>query len=295
MGAGHVSHCRPSACNDHLYHSFVVSERCAFEGTWSTFDRSTFWCNTCLILCVLWISTPVSRVHAWVGFGILGVVPSTSITKSHMSSAEKPSMRNPASNDMISDFVELWDTEVCFLHIQLNGTNVRLPKMHKTPPDVDFESSRSPAKSESWKILVYIVVLYFPRNNIACIHMCDECKRSNDIIVSHMLWSMFWSIVQVCSLTIEYQVHQSELEKDISETFVSKRQIILQQIHFLRLQKDGHPSMALRLCFIAQLFYWQVRNIFPRISSRDLPCHRTMKISFRHQVSPWLVLLAFFL
>ena len=51
---------------------------------------------------------------------------------------------------MISASVELCETEVCFLHIQLTGTNVRLPKMHKTPPDVDFESSRSPAKSESW-------------------------------------------------------------------------------------------------------------------------------------------------
>ena len=37
-----------------------------------------------------------------------------------------------------------------FLHIQLTGTNVLLPKIHKTPPEVDFESSRSPAKSESW-------------------------------------------------------------------------------------------------------------------------------------------------
>ena len=30
------------------------------------------------------------------------------------------------------------------------GTNVLLTKIHKTPPEVDFESSRSPAKSESW-------------------------------------------------------------------------------------------------------------------------------------------------
>ena len=51
---------------------------------------------------------------------------------------------------MISDSVELCETEVCFLHIQLIGTNVRLPKMHNVPPEVDFESSRSPAKSESW-------------------------------------------------------------------------------------------------------------------------------------------------
>ena len=53
---------------------------------------------------------------------------------------------NPASKEMISDSVELCETEVCFLHIQLIGTNVWLPKMHNVPPEVDFESSRSPAK-----------------------------------------------------------------------------------------------------------------------------------------------------
>ena len=38
----------------------------------------------------------------------------------------------------------------CSLNIQLIGTIVWFPKMHKVPPEVDFESSRSPAKSESW-------------------------------------------------------------------------------------------------------------------------------------------------
>ena len=40
--------------------------------------------------------------------------------------------------------------EVCFLHIQLIGTNVWLPDIHRIPPEVDSESSRSPAQSESW-------------------------------------------------------------------------------------------------------------------------------------------------
>ena len=60
-----------------------------------------------------------------------------------------PSNLNPASKELISDSVELCETEVCFLHIQLIGTNVWLPKMHRVPQDVDFESSRSPAESES--------------------------------------------------------------------------------------------------------------------------------------------------
>ena len=35
-----------------------------------------------------------------------------------------PSMRKPASGEMISASVELCETEVCFLHIQFIGTNV---------------------------------------------------------------------------------------------------------------------------------------------------------------------------
>ena len=74
----------------------------------------------------------------------------TSITTSHKSRAGIRSIHKRASSDIFSDSVELWDTDVCFLHIQLMGTNVRLPMIHKIPPDVDFESSRSPATSESW-------------------------------------------------------------------------------------------------------------------------------------------------
>ena len=60
----------------------------------------------------------------------------------------RPTLKS-ASKEMISDSVELCGTEVCFLHIRLIGTNVWLPKMRSVPPGVDFESSRSPAKSES--------------------------------------------------------------------------------------------------------------------------------------------------
>ena len=74
----------------------------------------------------------------------------TATIRSLKSSAGFPSNLNPASKEMISDSFEMCETEVCFGHIQLIGTNVWLPKMHNVPPDVDFKSSRSPAKSESW-------------------------------------------------------------------------------------------------------------------------------------------------
>ena len=76
--------------------------------------------------------------------------PKTETVRSHNSRAGKPSNLNPVSKEIISDSVELCETAVCFLHIHLIGTNVWLPKMHNVPPEVDFESSRSPAKSESW-------------------------------------------------------------------------------------------------------------------------------------------------
>ena len=78
------------------------------------------------------------------------IFPKSETIRSHNSRAGKPSSLNPVSSEIISDSVELWETDVCFLHIQLIGTNVWLPKMHNVPPEVDFESSRSPAKSESW-------------------------------------------------------------------------------------------------------------------------------------------------
>ena len=62
------------------------------------------------------------------------VLPSernTSITTSHISKAGEPSIRSPASNDMISDSVELWDTDACFLHVQQFGTKC-------STPEVDF-------------------------------------------------------------------------------------------------------------------------------------------------------------
>ena len=52
--------------------------------------------------------------------------------------------------EIISPSVALCDTHVYFLHIQLVGTNVWLPNKHIVPPEVDLESSRSLAKSESW-------------------------------------------------------------------------------------------------------------------------------------------------
>ena len=91
----------------------------------------------------------VSLMLSWFGLTVLLVERSTSITMSQRSRARIPSIREQASNDKNSDSAELRETAVCFLHIQLMGTNVRLPMMHRIPLEVDMESPKSPAKSES--------------------------------------------------------------------------------------------------------------------------------------------------
>ena len=65
--------------------------------------------------------------------------------------AAVPSMSNPASSDIMSASVLLWDTAVCFLYTHEFGTHVCDPNLHRTPPEVDFESAKCPAKSASWK------------------------------------------------------------------------------------------------------------------------------------------------
>ena len=125
------------------------------------------------------------------------VFPETETITSHKSRSRCPSNLYPASKEMISNSVELWETRVCFLHIQLVGTNVWLPNMHNVLPEVDFESSRSPAKSESrnspslhclaifptWQYCLYSLVWWiyeisqFRRLSQALVHFCyGSCK-----------------------------------------------------------------------------------------------------------------------
>ena len=49
-------------------------------------------------------------------------LPRTETRRSHNSRASKQHNFSPVSKEIISDSVELWETAVCFLHIQLIGT-----------------------------------------------------------------------------------------------------------------------------------------------------------------------------
>ena len=90
---------------------------------------------------------------------------------------------------------------------------------------------------------------------------------------------------QVCSQTPNFQVSQYEPKTVFWVLFVSRLLTILLLTHFPPLWIDGHPCMVLWLCIIVASFYSKVRDIFPHISLRDLPCRKTKKIWLLHQVS----------
>ena len=106
------------------------------------------------------------------------------------------------------------ESEVCFMHIQLIGTVAWLPKIHNVPPDVVFESSRSPTKSVTWSNPSMHRCAVFPTNNFAGVHLYDECTRSKAPIVCHKISSTLWPHEQVCSQTTKYQVSQYEPNTD---------------------------------------------------------------------------------
>ena len=111
-----------------------------------------------------------------------------------------------------------------------------------------------------------------------CIHMYDEWKRSNEMIVCHKLCSILWSIVQIFSLTIEYQVFQYVPSICISEQFENILLTFLPRISILLLLwNDGHQCMELIFCRVVGSSCLPTHNIVPHISWHVFPYRRTTK------------------
>ena len=124
------------------------------------------------------------QVSPWLSY-IFGVVELVWRRMEHFfdqiprSRAGIPPMLKPATREITSASVELCETEVCFLHIQLIGTNVCLPKVHRVHPK-SILSLQDLQQSQGLET-VCIIVLYFPHDNIAGIHSYSvfrEIKRA---------------------------------------------------------------------------------------------------------------------
>ena len=141
------------------------------------------------------------------------------------------------------------------MHIELIGTNVWLPKMQRIPPDVDFESSRSPAKSESWNNTNLQCCAVFPTCQYclnSLVWWVDETKRDNRLSQALVHFEMDRA---VCSLTIEYQVVQYVPNTSISEQFESIFLAILSRIPCLLPWLGGRQCMVLPLQPCARMIW----------------------------------------
>ena len=86
-------------------------------------------------------------------------------------------MRKPASRETASASVELCETEVCFLHNLLIRTcDVRKYAEFLLMLTSNLQGLLQNQSLET--IQVCIAVLCFPHNNIACVHLYDECTIS---------------------------------------------------------------------------------------------------------------------
>ena len=146
-------------------------EECTFTRTWSILDKSTCVVVICLGLGVIFGLATVSRELGTIEFALPCVERKTSITTSHRSRAGKPTIRNPASKDMISDSVELWDADVsCTSNSWRQMFGFRIE--HKTPSRGWFWILNVPAKSESWKNPNRQCSAVFPTLTILTVVIC---------------------------------------------------------------------------------------------------------------------------
>ena len=155
---------------------------------------------------------------------------------------------------MISDFAELFETAVCFLHIPLTRTNVWLiPKMH---PWWWFWVLKIVSKVWVLKTIhICVIVPRFPHDNVVWIHT----------------WSTLWLVSQAWDV----RSSNSCLVSSSSRQFVCKPLTILQQIRVLPAWIDDHPRKDLKLWRIAPLSCLPIRNIAQRIFEHVLPYPET--------------------
>ena len=242
------SHCGTSAFYYHLNHGFIVLKHTTQhwkEKVFRLMERDQYWSDrdwcaqlesvfACLVEC-LPTSFSVALLHLW--FCCCVLVRNEIFQSPNPKEWEREyrPMRKPASRKIISASVELCETEVWFLHIQLIGTDVRLPKIHRILLMLISRLQGLLQNQGLGTILICIVVLCFTRDNVACIHMCHEYTRSNTSSVCRKLLSIFWPHEQVYSQTIMYQVYQNEPNIDFTKQFVSRLWTIFQLIHFLLL------------------------------------------------------------
>ena len=97
-------------------------------------------------------------------------------------------------------------------------TSSPTPQNRETP-EVHSETSSHQQTMSLGTDPICIVRLYYPHDNVVDTHLCDECKKSNELSVCHKLLSIWLLLKQVCLRTNERQDYQFVPRTSISRRF----------------------------------------------------------------------------
>ena len=169
-------------------YNFDSHRECAFARTW--FNYEIYWTSRCRFDFFLHGLREHSLILYFFRYTLnwslmLFVDRNTSITIWNKSRANKSSNRSPAHNEFISDSVQLWDTHIYFLLIQLIETHVRLSKKNKTTRKLILKPQAHRQSLSLDTNSIVNVVLRFPHDNIDDSLSYDECTKWIMSIVCH--------------------------------------------------------------------------------------------------------------
>ena len=176
VGSGNMSHCRASSLHDHLDHCFVVFKHIQQSSWWEslTFEGKNYANHWSLseIACVCELCegnqpfSPFYHDSDSCSQELQRSDPINQVRECNPTSILHPKKWFP----ILLNCAKLnFDP-----HIQLIGTNVWLPKTHNDLSEVDFESSRYSAKSDSW--------------NSPSLHCMIVLPKKQNCLYSHVWW-----------------------------------------------------------------------------------------------------------
>ena len=147
-------------------------------------------------------------------------------------------------------------------------TNDRLQKIQRILPEVDLESSRSPAKLSVGVNPFNSAVQCFPHDNIVGSRLCDEFVKSNEPSV------FFTSSCPLCDCSSKFVYRPKNVYQLVQNTSIWRHVVGI---------FDTSPTDSSSSCSVL-FFFRQVPNILQRTFPHVHPCGRIMR-QFLREVS----------
>ena len=230
-----------------MYNCVSFSETCAFQGTWSMFNRSTFWSNTSFSLgCDLGLNT---------GFPCLVFFGSFPALQWPNSTSQAQVIRPCANQHPTTWSLILWSCEI-----------------------LTFASCTS-----NWSVQMFDFQKRTKLRLMLILSLQDLLQSLNHEITPTN--RQYWAALTVCSLTTEWQVDAFVSSTSIVIQYGSKLLTIHLYFPTLPFWFGDRRHKGDKLWKVAPSFCLTNRSTIPRIFEHVLPCRRTT-LKFLREVAP---------